>query len=214
MADENPKEPGSSGLPRYPGTAPSYPGGSEHPADDWYTPPPTPGGYYPPGSTPPPRAGWRRPFPGGPAGAAPPYAGYWYRVAGAIIDAVIVFIVSLVYLVPAHAFTLHRGTANGHALVIANGSALLVLALGALYAAFLIGLRGQTLGMMAMRIKAIDRTTGELIGFPRALGRDLLERLFGVLFFIPLVIDLLFPAWDPQHQTLHDKAVNSIVVRV
>ncbi len=213
MADENPKEPGSSGLPRYPGTASSSPGGSDRPPDDWYAPPATPGGYYPPGSTPPPRAGWRRSFPGGPTGSAP-YAGYWYRVAGAIIDAVIVFIVSLVYLVPAHAFTLHRGAGNGHALVIANGGALLVLALGALYAAFLIGLRGQTLGMMAMRIKAIDRTTGELIGFPRALGRDLLERLFGVLFFVPLVIDLLFPAWDPQHQTLHDKAVNSIVVRV
>ena len=207
-------------MPRYPGTVPpAYPGpsgGPERSADEWYAPPATPGSYYPPGSTPPPRTGWDQALPGGPPGVAPPYAGYWARVAGAIIDGVLVGLVSLIYLLPTHAFTLHRTLAHGraHPLVISNGGALLLLALGALYAAFFIGLRGQTPGMMAMRIKAVDRTTGELIGFPRALGRDLLERLFGLLFFIPLVIDLLFPAWDPQHQTLHDKAVNSIVIRV
>jgi uncharacterized RDD family membrane protein YckC len=219
MPDEQPEEPGPSNLPRYPGTpapssSPGVPGAPERPPDEWYTPPATPGGYYPPGSTPPPRSGWGQSFPGGPPAAAAPYAGYWTRAAGAVIDGVIIALVSLIYLVPAHAFTLHRTAAGRtHPLVISNGGALLLLALGALYAAFFIGLKGQTPGMMAMRIKAVDRTTGELIGFPRALGRDLLERLFGLLFFIPLVVDLLFPAWDPQHQTLHDKAVNSIVIR-
>jgi uncharacterized RDD family membrane protein YckC len=215
MADEHPEEPGATGLPRYPGTAPPpYPGSGEtgRPADDWYTQPPQPGSYYPPGSTPPPRTGWGSSYPGGPPGATPPYAGYWSRVGGAVIDAIIISVVSLIYLVPAHAFSTHRA-ANGHVAGIARGGAIVVIIIGALYAAFLIGLRGQTLGMMAMRIKAVDANSGELIGFGKALGRDLLERLFSILFVIPLIIDLLFPLWDPRHQTLHDKAVNSVVIR-
>ena len=64
------------------------------------------------------------------------------------------------------------------------------------------------------RIKAIDANTGNLIGFGRALGRDLFERLLGFLLFIPLVIDLLFPAWDPRRQTLHDKVTNTVVIKI
>jgi uncharacterized RDD family membrane protein YckC len=216
MVDEHPEEPGSSGLPRYPGTAPpSYPppAGGERPADDWYTPAPTPGAYYPPGSTPPPRTGWGQPSPGGQPGMAPPFAEYWRRAVGAILDGILVGLVSLVFLIPSHAFTFHHGT-GARSPGVVRGEDLLIIAVGALYAAFLIGLRGQTLGMMAVRIKAVDRSTGGLIGFPRALGRDLLERLFGILFVIPLIVDLLFPLWDAQRQTLHDKAVNSIVIRL
>lgn len=215
MADEHPEEPGATGLPRYPGTAPPpYPGSGEtsRPADDWYTPPPQPGSYYPPGSTPPPRTGWGSSYPGGPPGAMPPFAGYWSRVGGAIIDGIIVFVVSLVFLLPSHAFTFHHNVGQRSPGVV-RGEDLLVIAISALYAAFLIGLRGQTLGMMAMRIKAVDANSGELIGFGKALGRDLLERLFSILFVIPLIIDLLFPLWDPRNQTLHDKAVNSVVIR-
>jgi uncharacterized RDD family membrane protein YckC len=35
-----------------------------------------------------------------------------------------------------------------------------------------------------------------------------------VALVIPGLIDVLFPLWDPRHQTLHDKAAGSIVLRV
>jgi hypothetical protein len=34
-----------------------------------------------------------------------------------------------------------------------------------------------------------------------------------ILFVVPWVIDMLWPLWDPRNQTLHDKVVNSVVVR-
>jgi uncharacterized RDD family membrane protein YckC len=77
----------------------------------------------------------------------------------------------------------------------------------------MIGLRGQTLGMMVVRVRAVDASSGQLIGVPRAIGRDLFERLLGFLFFLPLLVDLLFPLWDPRRQTLHDKVTNTVVIR-
>jgi uncharacterized RDD family membrane protein YckC len=35
-----------------------------------------------------------------------------------------------------------------------------------------------------------------------------------VAFYLPGLIDVLFPLWDPKRQTLHDKAVGSVVVKV
>jgi uncharacterized RDD family membrane protein YckC len=128
-----------------------------------------------------------------------------------LIDGVILGAFFLVVLLPTHAYRMH--TASGH--YRANPGAELVLILvGALYPALMIGLRGQTLGMMVAKVKAIDMATGGLIGFWRAFGRDLFERLLAVLFLIPWVVDLLFPAWDPRRQTLHDKVTNTVVIKV
>ncbi|HXW39249.1 MAG TPA: RDD family protein [Acidimicrobiales bacterium] len=225
MADQQPDAPGEpSGPPPYPGSAPPpYPGTAPPSAPDpWYRPPPPPGGGYPPpgaGYYPPnappgtygdPRYG-QQGYPG-----AAPFASYWARVGGLLIDSVLLFLVSLVYIVPSHAFHAMTTTSNGirtHA-SISSGGVLVLLVLGALYASLMIGLRGQTIGMMVARIKAVDAATGGLIGFWRALGRDLFERLLGALFVIPLIVDLLFPAWDPRRQTLHDKITNTVVIRV
>ena len=55
--------------------------------------------------------------------------------------------------------------------------------------------------------------TGGLIGFWRALGRDLFERLLAIVLFIPWLVDMLFPIWDPRNQTLHDKVAKTVVIR-
>jgi uncharacterized RDD family membrane protein YckC len=138
-------------------------------------------------------------------------------VGGAVLDQIIISVVSLLYLLPSHAFKRTHELVNGRDTLhfhVSGGGVIVLLVLGALYSGLLIGLRGQTVGMMAARIRAVDVSTGGLIGFPRAVGRDLFERLLGALFVIPLIIDLLFPLWDPKRQTLHDKVTNSVVVRV
>ncbi len=216
--------------PPYPGGAyppgaapPPYPGGAYPPGA---APPPYPGGAYPPGAAPPPY-----PPPGGlgaAAGAvAPPseYASYGARLGGWLIDWLILAIVNAVInrvLVKVAflrvSFTTHTTTSgvtvyhHQHISVLAE---LINVAIILLYGTFLCGSpRGQTLGMMVVRAKAVDGDTGAPIGFARALGRAAFELLLFVLLFIPWVVDMLWPAWDVRRQTLHDKVTRTVVLKV
>ncbi|HUA95012.1 MAG TPA: RDD family protein, partial [Acidimicrobiales bacterium] len=174
--------------------------------DPWYRPPPpsrpAPGGYYYPPGSPPPGAGQWGGAGYGPGANAPgyvPYAGYWARVGGLLIDGILVYVASLVYLLPAHAIrstnTDVNGTVTAH-LHVNPGGVVVPLVIGLLYTGLMIGMRGQTLGMMAVRVRATDAQSGQLIGFWRAVGRDLVGRVFSFLI-IPAIIDLLCPLWDP-----------------
>jgi uncharacterized RDD family membrane protein YckC len=73
--------------------------------------------------------------------------------------------------------------------------------------------RGATYGKRAVGIRVVSDRTGESIGYGRAFGRYAIAFLFG-LFFLPIVLDYLWPLWDPKNQALHDKVVGSVVIRV
>jgi uncharacterized RDD family membrane protein YckC len=51
------------------------------------------------------------------------------------------------------------------------------------------------------------------IGYGPSAGRYFITFLFGI-FYIPLLLDCLWPLWGGRRQALHDKVANSIVVRV
>jgi uncharacterized RDD family membrane protein YckC len=72
---------------------------------------------------------------------------------------------------------------------------------------------GQTLGKRWLGIRVADDSTAKSIGYGRAFGRYAISFVFG-LFFIPLILDYLWPLWDRKHQALHDKVVGSVVVKV
>jgi uncharacterized RDD family membrane protein YckC len=93
--------------------------------------------------------------------------------------------------------------------------ALIAFGLGVLYRTLMEGsTRGQTVGKMAMGIAVRDLDDGGSIGYARAFARWLVGYLLWVVIYIPGIIDLLFPLWDAKRQTLHDKAVRSVVVLV
>jgi uncharacterized RDD family membrane protein YckC len=71
---------------------------------------------------------------------------------------------------------------------------------------------GQTIGKRALGIRVQDADTGEPIGYGASFGRYALVFVFG-LFAVPVLLDYLFPLWDKQKQSLHDKAASSVVVR-
>jgi uncharacterized RDD family membrane protein YckC len=73
---------------------------------------------------------------------------------------------------------------------------------------------GQTVGMRATGVKVVNASDGSSpIGYGKALGRAVVEYVLFVLFILPWVIDMLFPLWDQSKQTIHDKAVGSVVVK-
>jgi len=107
----------------------------------------------------------------------------------------------------------------------------ITLLLGAIYATIMIGLIGQTLGMMAMGIRCI-RPDGAGVGIPRAFLRWLIAKSVALLRVITgvtagglaagplwlllslgLLVAYLWMIWDQRNQTLFDKAVDSVVVR-
>ena len=143
-------------------------------------------------------------------------------------------------------FSFRSHTEQGATLVLPSfGSdpalvALLVISAIAqlLYAALFIGRRGSTPGMLAVGIRAVDRTTGNLLGARRAWRRTLtafalsglaldVGALFdlgratvsGVAVFLQLLgavgffLTYLWPLGNPLNQTLQDKAADSVVVR-
>ncbi len=164
---------------------------------------------------------------GGPPGSGPAtYATWGIRVGGYLIDTVIFLVVLVVLLlVFRHSHTLdvrmmaRRGTGRRH-----NISAVPFLITGVLYVAYgtvLCGSpRGQTVGMMAVGVRAVRDETLGVLGYGRALARAVVEsvfRLIELLFFVLGLIwllDMLFPLWDGKRQTLHDKVAGSVVLRL
>ena len=73
--------------------------------------------------------------------------------------------------------------------------------------------RGQTWAKRLLGIRVRDEATGGRIGYGRAFARWILPVLFWNFFFIPGLLDGLWPLWDAKRQSWHDKIVRSLVVR-
>lgn len=132
------------------------------------------------------------------------FAEWWQRFAAAIVDVLVVGIPSVTLK-----FLLARAPGPG-----------LVVSVACVFGAILYrvvlegGPRGQTVGKTAMKIKVQDATSGDPIGYGRALVRWFVAGILWAVLYLPGLLDVLFPLWDARRQTLHDKAANSVVVRV
>jgi uncharacterized RDD family membrane protein YckC len=80
---------------------------------------------------------------------------------------------------------------------------------------YLISQRGFSIGQGVMNLKVVMGDGG-----PVQLGTSVLRFAvqvgLGVIPFVGwilVLLDLLFPLWDPQKQTLHDKAVGTFVIK-
>ena len=214
--------PGAGGYPaarRLPPTwrlPPPAAGDYQPPGAGGYAPPgsyPPPGagaaGYAPPGNYPPPPrswtqpgAGWQQPGPGwgGPDGRPAGYlAGWWRRVGATLIDGILVGIVAAIIL--------------GLAGVTTGARSLLEVLIQLIYLIVLLGGNGgRTLGNMALRTRTINARTGLPCAYDRAVPRSLVQVVLGITV-IGGILDILWPLWDHQNQTLHDKAAGTVVLR-
>jgi uncharacterized RDD family membrane protein YckC len=173
-------------------------------------------------------------------------AGWWRRAGGWLLDALILSIPVLaiqavlgasLYSDPG-AFGLGgHPTAGSLARITLNVVALLA---DLVYAAWLIGRRGQTVGMLAVGIIAIDPQRGSPLGmskaWKRAIAAFLLTTLWTEWVFLSgfghahtnhpapaqtiltllgitlVLLTYLWPLGSSRNQTLQDKAVGSLIV--
>ncbi len=152
----------------------------------------------------------------------PPYASWWRRFGGYLLDGLIIGIPGAIVQAATQASVptetrlcedfrgrvrlCEQPTASGWVVIALVWLALFVA--GVAYYAYFHGRTGQTIGKKAVGIMVVDQVTGRPIGTGRAIGR-----YFGaILSGIVCTLGYLWAAWDDQKQTWHDKMVNSIVV--
>jgi uncharacterized RDD family membrane protein YckC len=155
-------------------------------------------------------------------------AGYWWRVLGYIIDAIILVVVALPF----------RAAHLGH-----DASSIISAVIAFVYlGAFLTLMNGQTLGMRAVSLRCVDDASRSTLARNQVLKRTSLycllllingfytvktytnptshQRLVQgqhegllIVLYLPLLLDLLWPIWDKKNQTLHDKFASTVVLR-
>lgn len=188
------------------------------PAASWQAPPTT--GYPPPGASwpapptagyPPPGAGlppapppgyWGGPAPYGPTTGAP--LAEWGSRAGAyLLDVAVILVPFLVV-----------GVGLGRVSVAFAFIAYVYAIACGVWFSVQVGSTGQSPGMRVVGLRCISIRTGQPIGGGMGFVRALCHSLLGLLCFIGTIVDLLFPLWDSQKQTLADKMVSTVVVTV
>ena len=123
--------------------------------------------------------------------AGPDYGGFWIRLGGWVIDAIILGAVSGVL-----------------SLLVGNPGSVLGLAIGiGYYVGF--NANGGTLGKRAVGLRLESDKTGEDIGYGAALVRYVAAFASALV----LLLGYFWVIWDDKKQTWHDKAAGSVVVR-
>ncbi|HEX7167218.1 MAG TPA: RDD family protein [Acidimicrobiales bacterium] len=203
---------------------PPPPQDPDRPGDPY--PPPPPQQQPPPGYQ---QGGYQQyePYPQQPQpGGRPvdnfgrPLADWWKRLVAAIIDGIVIAVPSAIVVVVFLGASVAVDTGTGD-LVAGFGSFVFTLVIGVASIAYYVvldgGPRGQTLGKMALSIQVRDEVGGGPIGYGRGALRRLLQF---VANFIPcfgsliVILDGLWPLWDPKRQALHDKIARSVVIDI
>ncbi len=140
-----------------------------------------------------------------------PKAGFWIRLVAMMIDAFIVFMLQFLLgsLIAVAGFVTGAGSESivGNMVILVQ---LFSYTLSFAYYIFFTGYCGQTPGKMALRIKVI-RCDGSQISYGRAAFREIPAKFIsGILFGI----GYLMVAFDEQKQGLHDRMVDTYVIKL
>jgi uncharacterized RDD family membrane protein YckC len=165
------------------------------------------------------------------------YATFWRRVGGYLIDALIIAVptVAAFFILFGSTFSswvnqVSTAAQNGLTApklvlpfngLVAYGVFDCVLA--ALYFGILVGIWGSTVGQRAVGVRVVrQEDTSTRLPLERALLRAIIWWGPGLVAFVPgvstiaelvVLLAVLWVAWDPRKQGLHDKLGRALVVR-
>jgi uncharacterized RDD family membrane protein YckC len=147
----------------------------------------------------------------GPPEAGVVLSGWWRRAAALVVDGLVVSAM-IVAVLGLAAVVVAVNEDVGTVLLVLG--VIFAIAGPVFYWIYFTGKEpGQTVGKKALGIRVRHAEQDRAIGYGPSAGRYLITFAFGI-FYIPAVLDYLWPLWDSRNQTLHDKVANSIVVRV
>jgi uncharacterized RDD family membrane protein YckC len=155
---------------------------------------------------------------GGQAVGTMRFAGFWIRVVAAMIDGVLLGVVTSLIDLPLTVFAMPRGAfnpvggpspANMTAVVlgVAGVETLINLAIQCAYEVYFIHKRGATIGKLALGLKVV-RPDGSAIPVGLAFGRFFAKWLDG----LTLLIGYIMAGFDEQKRALHDRICDTRVI--
>jgi uncharacterized RDD family membrane protein YckC len=151
------------------------------------------------------------------------YAEWIDRVLAALIDGALTFAVMIVLFFIFGALTAASAGVGGDDNPLPGGILCIgmlvtfvsVFGLGIFNKIYLVSKRGASIGQGVMKLRVVDAT-----GNIPPMGTLLIRLLVQVgMSFVPflsiflVLLDVLWPLWDEQKQTLHDKAAGTFVVK-
>jgi len=141
------------------------------------------------------------------------YAGFGQRVRAALLDSVLLYVISGLLIFGFSLFAL-RSAGSPLASLFALFALFIAYFGPTAYYTVCCAEGGQTLGKMNGSIAVrLDGNENAPLGYVRSLIRAAVPP-FMWLLLIPGLLDVLWPLWDRKRQTLHDKLVGSVVVQV
>ncbi len=149
---------------------------------------------------------------------ATPYRGVGIRFVALLIDAIVAGIIAAPFSSPLQTPTFNGANFTNGTFHIASTpnplagvgsviSALVVL----FYFTFLLGAYGQTVGMLAMKIKVI-KEDGTKISYIDALARSLLLIIDAIPFVIPFLLGAILIWSSDKKQRVGDHVAHTVVV--
>jgi len=155
---------------------------------------------------------------GGQAVGTMRFAGFWIRVVAALIDGVLLGVVTSLIDLPLTIFAMPRGAFNpvggpspanltAVMLGVAGAETLINLAIQCAYEVYFIHKRGATIGKLALGLKVV-RPDGSAIPVSLAFGRFFAKWLDG----LTLLIGYIMAGFDEQKRALHDRICDTRVI--
>lgn len=133
------------------------------------------------------------------------YAGFWNRTGAALIDSLLVAIITIPLLMIIYG----RSYWESSALIMGPADVLISYVLPAVLVIALWIAMSKTPGKMALGATIVDARTG---GKPTT-GQFLIRYLGYYVSMLPLGLGLIWVGFDPRKQGWHDKMAGTVVVR-
>ena len=134
------------------------------------------------------------------------YAGFWIRVGAALIDTLLILALTFPLLLWIYGWSYF----GDDAAFIAGPADFLLTWIAPAIAVIVFWLyRQATPGKMALSLRVVDATTGNTLSVGQSIGRY----LGYYVSTIPLLIGLIWVAFDSRKQGWHDKLAGTVVIR-
>lgn len=136
----------------------------------------------------------------------PVYAGFWIRVVASLIDTILILLITAPILIGIYGLEYFES----EAIIAGTWDFLISWVLPAIAIIMFWTYRSATPGKMLVKAKIVDAKTGDKPSTGQFVGR-----YFGYFVsMIPLMLGIIWVAFDKRKQGWHDKLAGTVVIRI